>query len=100
MPLIQELGASQCRYPTTALPPHEFCGAATDGRAYCPEHDKLCHDHKKPKDWRALAGMIDAVETTVAHHKPRPEPKHESLDEALRLAENFFDAEGGLMRRT
>ena len=72
----------RCRYPVTDEPPHFFCGEATDGRSYCPEHDALCHDgHGKP--WQALAGMMEAVEQTIIPTPKRAADVQPPLDEAL-----------------
>ena len=95
-------GMRQCRFPLTAGPPHFFCGEAVETPPYC-DYCRRAHKPftgKVPKDWQALAGMMDAVETTVLHHTPRDEGDPASLDGVLREADTHFDEPGGLMGRT
>lgn len=86
----------KCRYALTDLPPHFFCGAATDGRAYCATHDALCHVGTG-KPWQGLAGMIEAMEQTVRKTPRRRADVQPPLDEALRGA--VIDKPQGLMER-
>lgn len=88
----------RCRFPLTAEPPHYFCGETTDGRSYCPTHDKKCHSGPG-KPWQGIAGMMEAVEQSVARCKPADDLQPD-LDAALRQASTFIDKAGGLMGRT
>ena len=46
---IQELGPSQCRYPTGDGPEFSFCGQPTVVRLYCAYHDRLCHEPSRAR---------------------------------------------------
>lgn len=100
---LQEIWAAEdgtvklCRYPETDEPPHFFCGEFTDGRSYCPVHDKTCHTGQG-KPWQGLAGMIEATEQTIIRSSPQEDLQPE-LDAVVRAA-TFIDEAGGLMRRT
>lgn len=87
-----------CRFPLTDDVPHFFCGETTDGRSYCPAHDKACHAGQG-KPWQGLAGMMANVEQTVVP-AVRQYDSAEPIDEVLRDASSYFDKAGGLMGRT
>src|SRR5689334_18263116 len=88
----------RCRFPLTDDVPHYFCGETTDGRSYCPVHDKSCHAGQG-KPWQGLAGMIDNVEQSIVRMTPQDDLQP-GLDEALSEASVHFDRPGGLMGRT
>lgn len=91
-------GVTHCRFPLTDDVPHYFCGETTDGRSYCPAHDKRCHAGQG-KPWQALAGMMENVEQSIVR-APFQDDLQPGLDDALASASTVFDKPGGLMGRT
>lgn len=101
---LQEIWAAEtddklkhCRFPITDEPPHYFCAELTDGRSYCPTHDKKCHTGPG-KPWQGLAGMIEATEQSIVRRAPEDDFQPD-LDAVVRSA-TCIGEPGSLMRRT
>lgn len=93
----------RCRYPLTDDVPHYFCGETTDGRSYCPAHDKSCHAGQG-KPWQGLAGMMANVEQSILPVRGDngifERDTQPPIDEVFAEAADHFDKPMGLMGRT
>jgi len=48
---LLDIGAEDCRFPYGDNPPYTFCGHPIEpGKAYCKEHQTLCHQRLVPKE--------------------------------------------------
>lgn len=77
----------ECRYVTTAAPPHDCCGAPTQSEnhlePYCPTHKAICH-RGPGKDARSLEEMIYAVDQSQYRGRSPYADHTDPVDEELR----------------